>query len=223
MNPDPRLHGYTLSNDPLPEKLRPALNCYAARLDRRISQIECQQETIYGQILDRRAQLEALEMRLALSHGLTIGYRYKGKLIVNSLPSEVRQGPMLRELLRNCSSIGAIAIRRFSDLDPMNDVAEHEDKDENGTLLYPFLISTSLSYIRCREKGTESTFWSWAENTQRYLRPGQELEVEAPKCFASSIFLQYSTPAIGFSGRLVLYHSYSYQETAPFRLDATTS
>ncbi|KAH6873500.1 hypothetical protein BKA70DRAFT_1482661 [Coprinopsis sp. MPI-PUGE-AT-0042] len=151
------------------------------------------------------------------------------ELIINFLPSDltvigfaVHQGPMLRQLLRNSSSISALAMRCFSDLNPLHFVDKHEAKDDLGIPLHPFLIPTSLKYIRCWEKGAESTFCSWAEDLQRYLRFDQELEVEAPRCYEGTCLLKHFIPADEVPGSLMLFHNYMYHEFAVCRGDKFT-
>jgi hypothetical protein len=61
MNSDPSLASYLSPNNPLPERLRPALNACVSRLQARISSLDKQQATVDQRISDRTAQILAIQ------------------------------------------------------------------------------------------------------------------------------------------------------------------
>ncbi|KAH6873498.1 hypothetical protein BKA70DRAFT_1352780 [Coprinopsis sp. MPI-PUGE-AT-0042] len=120
-------------------------------------------------------------------------------LIFDSLPSQISvvalavgQEPMLRELLSTCSSIQALEIRRFSDLDPLTFMVDEKDLEE---------IDTPMP------------FWSWVDDIRRCLRPGQTLQIQAPECFKGVYVLDHRIPSMEVAGSLI-FHNYLYQANA---------
>ncbi|KAH6908965.1 hypothetical protein BKA70DRAFT_1279200 [Coprinopsis sp. MPI-PUGE-AT-0042] len=141
-------------------------------------------------------------------------------LILDSLPSQisvvalaVHQEPMLRELLSTYSSIQALEMRRFSDLDPMTFMVEDKDEEEVDTPSQPFLIPSSLKNVTCREQTTPKAFWFWVDNIRRCLRPGQTLRIQAPECFKGIYVLDHHIPSMEVAGSLI-FHNYMYQANA---------
>jgi hypothetical protein len=64
MSPDPSIASYLSSNDPPPEKLRPALDDCISQLQSRISSLEEQQDTIDQHISERKAQLLVIQREI---------------------------------------------------------------------------------------------------------------------------------------------------------------
>lgn len=64
MQPDPRLPGYLLNNDPLPEKLYPFLSLHTHFLGRVIASCDRQQSALEAAIFERRAAIDALSREL---------------------------------------------------------------------------------------------------------------------------------------------------------------
>ncbi|KAH6873502.1 hypothetical protein BKA70DRAFT_282952 [Coprinopsis sp. MPI-PUGE-AT-0042] len=137
--------------------------------------------------------------------------------------SDLEQKDIIRKLLQSCPSIKVLEIPCFSDLNP---AAFRHDEDGNGDRTWPlpspFLIPSSLDFVRCWEAGTEATFWPWVENIQRYLRPDQELQVEAPGCLEGVRVLKHYIPDIEDVGYISPRHTYKYRARALFREDKFT-
>ncbi|KAH6873503.1 hypothetical protein BKA70DRAFT_1482667 [Coprinopsis sp. MPI-PUGE-AT-0042] len=142
------------------------------------------------------------------------------KLIANfpSNPSVVttvlHQKPFMRGLLSEHSSIKFLEINKFSDLDPFT--FQKED-DDNNSPSHPFLIPSSLRFIRCWERGTNATFQAWARNLRRYLRCNQELRVLVPNCVKGEHFLSRWIPRRDHAGLYVSKHRYTYRAGTLFR------
>ncbi|KAH6873501.1 hypothetical protein BKA70DRAFT_1482665 [Coprinopsis sp. MPI-PUGE-AT-0042] len=156
-----------------------------------------------------------------------IGERIR-KLITDSLPSNLvviagatGQELMIRELLRTRSSIHALEIPRFSDFDPLAFAKKYQGSHNDGTelALHPFLIPSSLKFIRCWEKGTEEKFWSWAESIERYLHIDQVLHVQAPESLKGVRVLRHYIPEAQDDGHILALHTYKYRATVLFKED----
>ncbi|KAH6908960.1 hypothetical protein BKA70DRAFT_1400432 [Coprinopsis sp. MPI-PUGE-AT-0042] len=152
------------------------------------------------------------------------------EFINSSLPADLlvdasalKQEDIIRQVLVNCPSIKVLEIREFSDLNPAT-LRHDEDPGDNRTrhLPPPFLIPSTLDFVRCWEEGSEAMFWSWTETIQRYLRPDQELQVEAPGCLEGVRVLKHYIPDIEDVGYISPRHTYKYRARALFREDKFT-